>query len=73
MNNKKWFRTAKFATYIVVMVLLYILQTTPGFLTVFGVKPNFVIPAAICIAFLEVVFSHKASITVEEISADAEK
>lgn len=31
------------------------------------------LPAAICIAFLEVVFSHKVSITVEEISADAEK
>ena len=53
MNNKKWFRTAKFATYIVVMVLLYILQTTPGFLTVFGVKPNFVIPAAVCVAMHE--------------------
>lgn len=29
------------------------LQTTPGFLTVFGVKPNFVIPAAVCVAMHE--------------------
>lgn len=61
MNNKKWFRTAKFATYIVVMVLLYILQTTPGFLTVFGVKPNFVIPAAVCIAMHEGEFTGRST------------
>ena len=75
MNNKKWFRTAKFLTYIVVMALLYILQTTPGFLTVFGVKPNFVIPAAVCIAMYEgeinmVIHGGGGQITVE-VAADA--
>lgn len=53
MNRKKWFHAAKYAAYVVVMVVLYVVQTTPGFLAVFGVKPNFVIPAAICIAMLE--------------------
>lgn len=53
MNSKRWYRAAKYSAYIVVMLLLYILQTTPGFLTVFGVKPNFVIPAAVCIAMHE--------------------
>lgn len=53
MNDKKWVHVAKHMAYIAVLVLLYVLQTTPGFLTVFGVKPNFVIPAAICVAFHE--------------------
>lgn len=53
MNHKKWVYATKYGTYILVMVLLYVAQTTPGFLTVFGVKPNFVIPAAICIAMME--------------------
>lgn len=53
MNQKKWLRAAKYSSYVLVIAALYVLQTTPGFLTVFGVKPNFVIPAAICIAMLE--------------------
>ncbi|MEM1485070.1 hypothetical protein V6615_09340 [Oscillospiraceae bacterium PP1C4] len=53
MNRKKWIYAAKHAAYILAIVLIYVAQTTPGFLTVFGVKPNFVIPAAVCIAMLE--------------------
>lgn len=53
MNNKRWFRAAKYTAYALLTLLLFVLQTTPGFLTVFGVKPNFVIPAAVCIAMYE--------------------
>ncbi|MBC8586041.1 hypothetical protein [Youxingia wuxianensis] len=53
MNNKKYIYAAKYFVYFLVMVGMYVLQTTPGFLSVFGTKPNFVIPAAICIAILE--------------------
>ena len=53
MDDKKGIRAAKYAAYGLAMALLYVLQTTPGFLTVFGVKPNLVIPAAVCAAMLE--------------------
>ena len=53
MGTKQGVRFAKHLTYIVTMVLLYVLQTTPGLLEIFGSKPNFVIPAAACIAMLE--------------------
>ena len=53
MNDKKGVRAAKYAAYALVMTLLYVLQTTPAFLEIFGVKPNLVIPAAVCVAMLE--------------------
>lgn len=52
-NNKKLIHAAKYCTYTAVMILLYVLQTTPGFLSIFSIKPNFVISAAICIAMSE--------------------
>lgn len=53
MNNKSKILIIKYALYVLVMILLYVLQTTPRFLTILDVKPNFVIPAAVCIAMLE--------------------
>lgn len=53
MTNKKPLFAAKYCSYIVFIIILFVLQTTPGFLTVFEVKPNFVIPAAVCIAMRE--------------------
>lgn len=53
MNNKWKVHAAKFSAYAVLMLLFYVLQTTPGFLSLFGIKPNFVIPAALAVAFYE--------------------
>lgn len=53
MNRKTGLYFRKYAGYALLMVLLYVMQTTPRFLDVFGVKPNLVIPAAVCIAMLE--------------------
>ncbi|MCI8650115.1 MAG: hypothetical protein HFG20_08370 [Anaerotruncus sp.] len=53
MTNKRGVYVAKYTAYFFVLVCLYVLQTTPSFMAVFGIKPNLVIPAAICIAMLE--------------------
>ena len=44
---------AKYALYFVGMIVLYTVQTTPGFLEIFHVKPNLVVAAAIGIAMHE--------------------
>lgn len=53
MNSKWKLHAAKYVLYGVLMILLYVLQTTPGFLAIFGVKPDFVIPVAVAIAVYE--------------------
>lgn len=53
LNHKKWIYVWKYGAYAAVMLLLYILQTTPGLFAIYGIKPNLVIPAAVAIAFLE--------------------
>ena len=53
MNNRKWYRAAKYAAYAALMLFLYVLQTTPRLFSILGVRPNLVIPAAVCIAVLE--------------------
>lgn len=53
MNPKNKVLIIKYFLYTILIILLFVLQTTPKFLAVFGVKPNFIIPAAICISMLE--------------------
>ena len=53
MNNRPTIRAAKYTIYCLFMLALYILQTTPGFLSIGGLKPNFVIPVAMAIAVCE--------------------
>ncbi|MBC5788268.1 MULTISPECIES: rod shape-determining protein MreD [Clostridiaceae] len=43
----------KWVIYIVILFFLFILQTTPGFLEIMGVRPVFVLPYAVAIAMLE--------------------
>lgn len=52
-EKKKLIAAGKYGLYMLVILLLYVLQTTPGFLQVFGVKPFLVIPMVICIAMYE--------------------
>ena len=53
MNRTKLTLTAKYLTYGLVLLLLYVLQTTPGLFVIFGAKPMLVVPAAIAIAMCE--------------------
>ena len=62
MTEKKWGSTqtrrhallaGKYLLYAGLVLLCYILQNTPGFLEIFGVKPFLVIPAVLAIAMFE--------------------
>ena len=46
-------KIAKFSVYALIVFAAYILQTTPGFLDFYGIKPILVLPACICIAVYE--------------------
>ena len=44
---------AKYSIFAVAVFLLYILQSTPGFLSVFGVKPVFMLPFCIILSMTD--------------------
>lgn len=46
-------RVQKMTIYSLILLLLYVLQTTPGFLTFWDVKPLLVLPLVVSIAMLE--------------------
>lgn len=55
MNSRKLAmeKTIKYVLLCLVVFVLYILQGTPGFLQIFGIKPVFLIPFCINLAMLE--------------------
>lgn len=53
MGRKRALIIGKHLIYCFGLILCYVLQTTPGFLQFFGVKPFLVIPAVIAIAMQE--------------------
>lgn len=53
MNNRPKINAAKYTIYVLIMIALYVAQSTPGLLAVFGAKPNLVIPVAVAIAVCE--------------------
>lgn len=53
MNNTKHVIFFKNLAYCVIFILLYITQTVPGLFEIRGVKPVWVVPAAVAIAMLE--------------------
>ena len=55
MNSRKLAieKTIKYVLLCLVVFVLYILQGTPGFLSVFGVKPVLLIPFCIILSMLE--------------------
>lgn len=55
MYNKKELRKlfSKYRLYSVIVVILYILSATPGFLQFFGIKPCLVVPFCIALALCE--------------------
>lgn len=48
---------AKHGCFVLALFLAYVLQTMPGFLNFFGVKPIFLVPLALCIAAYEGAFA----------------
>ena len=50
---KKWTLVQKHLTYTLLLMGLYVLQATPGFMMVLGIKPLLVLPAVVCIAMQE--------------------
>ena len=50
MKNTKLTLFVKYTAYALLLLILYVLQTTPGLFVVFGVKPMLLVPAAIAIA-----------------------
>ena len=53
MGRKRALIAGKHLIYCFGLIFCYVLQTTPGFLQIFGVKPFLVIPAVIAIAMQE--------------------
>ncbi len=44
---------AKYGIFVLMVFILYILQSTPGFLSIFGVKPVFMLPFCITLSMLD--------------------
>lgn len=53
MNNTNRVLAVQYTVYSLLLLLLYVLQTTPSTLTMRGTGPNLVVPAAIAIAMFE--------------------
>lgn len=53
MNRKIKVLIIKYITYVAVFLLLYLVQVTPGFLQIFGIKPLIILPAVVCLAMHE--------------------
>ncbi|WP_312643932.1 rod shape-determining protein MreD [Hydrogenoanaerobacterium sp.] len=53
MTTKKHIYFLKYFMMVMLLFVLYILQTTPGLFSIYGVKPILVVPAAVCIAMFE--------------------
>ena len=43
----------KYASMVALLIFLYVLQGTPMLFSIAGVKPNLIVPAAVCIAMFE--------------------
>jgi cell shape-determining protein MreD len=52
-DNKKKIYIMRHTVYSVMLLLLYVLQSTPGPFNVGGAAPLWVIPAAVCVAMFE--------------------
>lgn len=53
MKRTKVIEIGKYTVYALLLLALYVLQTTPGLFVILGAKPLLVIPAAIAIAMVE--------------------
>ena len=52
-RTKKLCQTAKFSLYVLMLLVFYALQTTPGLFQVYGIRPIWMVPLAVAIAMCE--------------------
>lgn len=53
MTKKTHLWVLKYALMVLLLWVLYILQTTPRLFSIYGVKPILVVPAAVCMAMFD--------------------
>lgn len=53
MNRTKHILITKHALYSLILLFLYVIQTTPGVFSIFGSKPIWVIPFAVALSMFE--------------------
>ena len=53
MNKRSKIIVVKYVVYSVIMLMLYVAQTTPGFLSIRGIRPILVLPFAVCVAMFD--------------------
>lgn len=53
MKGEKWHTALRWLAYYGLLLLFYCLQTTPGFFSIAGIKPVFVLPLAVCVCMFE--------------------
>ncbi len=53
IRKKRVWLSVKYFLYALIMLVLYALQTTPGFLAIFGVRPVWLVPFAVAVSMNE--------------------
>ena len=53
MNRIRLILAVKYTVYLTALLILYVLQTTPGLFAIYGIRPMLVVPAAMAIAMYE--------------------
>ncbi len=57
IRKKRIWTTIKYFLYILILFILYAMQTTAGFFSLFGIRPIWVIPFAVAVSMCEDVVS----------------
>ena len=52
-QRKKLYHILKWSSYVLLIIIAYVLQTTTSLFVIFGVKPLLLVPLAVCIAMFE--------------------
>ena len=52
-QRKKLYHILKWSSYVLLIIIAYVLQTTTSLFVIFGVKPLLLAPLAVCIAMFE--------------------
>ena len=53
MNRRHWTLIFKYISYALILIFLHILQSTPSFLSIMGIKPILSFPMIVCIAMFD--------------------
>ena len=70
-QRKKLYHILKWSSYVLLIIIAYVLQTTTSLFVIFGVKPLLLAPLAVCIAMFEGEFAGAIFGAVAGLLADA--